>query len=197
MPAIVTLAVLDSWQEGHAHPGARLVILPCCLFCFPSDECAQAQAAAHNFFRTSPPSTLCKNEELPRETMAPRSPSGLSQLGSVATVTASRAFSSEGLAQLRLCRRHPESCTQHRAPVPARHERVPTPSGEDSEPWGRPTATRRATVRSGDHGCEARQSGDRWCGGHIFSGIQSCELLDRKINRLSPERRMHSTQVET
>lgn len=182
--------------------------MPYCLLFFSSDECDHAQTAAHNSFRTSLPSTLCKNEELPRERMAPRSPSAPSRLSSVATVTPSGAFSSEGLAELRLWRHHPESCTQHRAQVPSRHERdAHSICGEDSEPWGRPTATLKVTARSGDHGCEARESdsghGDRRCGRHIFSGIQSCEFLDRKINnqkkisRLSPEQRMHSTQVET
>lgn len=91
--------------------------------------------------------------------MAPRSPSALHQLGSVATITPSGAFSSEGLAQLRLWRRQPGSSTQHRAPVPSRHERdAHSICGEDSEPWGRPTATLKATVRSGDHGFEARKS---------------------------------------
>lgn len=162
------------------------MVLP--RYCFPSTECDQAQAAACNSFRAWLSSTLCKNE-LPREAMAPRSPSALRQIGSVATITPSGAFSSEGLAQLRLWRRQPGSSTQHRAPVPSRHEReAHSICGEDSEPWGRATATLKAThtVRSGEHGFEAGKSdsdhGNRWCGRHIFSGTQSCEFLDRKIN---------------
>lgn len=94
-----------------------------------------------------------------------------------------------GLAKLRPCRCHAGSFTQHSALGPSRQPRgtlIPIMKRTVSHRGRLATVLKATLLQMTIPGFQARKSGsdhEDWpCGRHIFSGIQGCKFLDRKIN---------------